>query len=421
VAYSAGKGGKLTPGNRYGARYAHILLAAALTAAASSAPAMGSNPAERPGRLAAGGTASEPDALLFKTLVAITHNRLNEALVETDKVLQAYPNFRLAHLIKGDLLLARTQPLTMIGNAAGAPQDKLADLRDEARVRLARYNYTRPAGQIPRYLLQLEADQKYAFVVDTSRSTLYVFENRDGTPQYIADYYISSGKNGIDKLREGDKKTPVGVYYVTSSKPREKLADFYGSGAYPLNYPNEWDRRQGRDGFGIWLHGTPSDTYSRPPRASDGCVVLTNQDLEAISKRVQVGLTPVIIASDIEWVKPDATGGLRQELTRAVESWRKDWETGSDLYLSHYSPGFSAGTQDFAAWSAQKKQVNASKTWIKVKVDKVGMFLYPGRDNLAVVTFEQDYASSNLSNKMRKRQYWIKEKNSWKIVYEGAA
>lgn len=45
----------------------------------------------------------------------------------------------------------------------------------------------------------------------------------------------------------------------------------------------------GRNGYGIWLHGTPSDTFSRPPRTSDGCVVLANTDLDEIARRLQVG------------------------------------------------------------------------------------------------------------------------------------
>jgi hypothetical protein len=51
----------------------------------------------------------------------------------------------------------------------------------------------------------------------------------------------------------------------------------------------------------------------------------------------------------------------------------------------------------------------------------VSLLLYPGKEEIAVATFEQDYASSNLSNRMKKRQYWIKEGGSWRIVYEGAA
>ena len=37
------------------------------------------------------------------------------------------------------------------------------------------------------------------------------------------------------------------------------------------------------------------------------------------------------------------------------------------------------------------------------------MFQYPRENDFVVVSFEQDYRSSNLSNVMRKRQYWIKE------------
>jgi murein L,D-transpeptidase YafK len=212
------------------------------------------------------------------------------------------------------------------------------------------------------------------------------------------------------------------VYHVTSSMPREKLADLYGTGAFPINYPNEWDRREGRGGSGIWLHGTPSDTFSRPPLASDGCVVLTNRDLDAVRQRVQIGLTPVIISSGIEWVQPQAIAGVREELSGALEGWRRDWETlDTERYLKHYSPAFNSGGQDYRAFAQQKRQVNAGKQWVKVKLDRVSMFLYPGKQRLAVVTFDQDYSSSNLQNRMRKRQYWLKEGSGWRIIHEGSA
>jgi murein L,D-transpeptidase YafK len=422
VAHPAGKVRQLKRAPKAISR----LLAAAVAAAfciAAPAGAMSGKPVQPPARTAAATPAAmEPEALLVRTLHAIQSNQLDVALAEVEKVLLAYPNFRLAHLIKGDLLLARSQPLKMMGGATGVPLDRLADLREEARARLARQQHERPGDRVPRYLVQLQPDQKYAIVVDTSKSTLYVFENRNGSAHYLADYYISSGKNGIDKLREGDKKTPLGVYHVTSSMPKEKLADLYGVGAFPINYPNEWDRREGRGGSGIWLHGTPSDTFSRPPQASDGCVVLTNRDLEAIRQRVQIGLTPVIISSNVEWVQPQAVTGLRQELSGMVEQWRRDWESlNTDKYLTHYSQSFNAGGRDYRAFAQQKKQVNGGKQWVKVKLEKVSMFLYPGKERLAVVTFDQDYTSSNLANKMRKRQYWIKEGASWRIVHEGAA
>ena len=377
------------------------------------------------GRHAANG----PEALLSRTLHEVGNRRLDAAVSEIDKVIQGYPNFRLAHLIKGDLLLARARPLTTVGNASGAPGDRLEELREEARARLARIQSQRPVGLVPRYVVQMQPEQRHALVVDTARSTLYVFENRSGEARYVTDYYISIGKNGIDKFREGDNKTPLGVYHVTGRLSREKLsatygklAKQYGVGALPISYPNEWDRREGRNGFGIWLHGVPFDTYSRPPRASNGCVALTNEDFTAISRDIQIGLTPVIIANGVDWVAPGANRIMRQELMQRVENWRRDWENrDTEQYLAHYAAGFSTGKMGLAQWSRQKHKINAGKAWIRLKLDKVSIFLYPGRDDLAVVTFDQDYASSNLINQMRKRQYWIRESGAWRILHEGSA
>jgi len=370
-----------------------------------------------------------PEALLSRTLNEVGNRRLDAAASEIDKVIQGYPNFRLAHLIKGDLLLARAQPLTTVGNASGAPRDRLEELREEARARLARIQQQQPVGLVPRYLVQMQPGQRHALVVDTARATLYVFENHNGEARYVTDYYISIGKNGIDKFREGDNKTPLGVYHVTGRLSREKLnstygklAEQYGVGALPISYPNEWDRREGRNGSGIWLHGVPFDTYSRPPRASNGCVALTNEDFTTISRDVQIGLTPVIIANGVDWVAPGANKATRQELMQRVENWRRDWENRDmEQYLTHYASNFSTTKMGLAKWSKQKHKVNAGKTWIRLDLQNVSIFVYPGRDDLAVVTFDQNYASNNLVSQMRKRQYWIRERGTWRILHEGTA
>lgn len=370
----------------------------------------------------AGATATDADGALGEVIRAIEQRKTDEALKKVDALLVRYPNFRLAHLIRGDLLLARTRPLNAFGSSPDAPADKLADLREEAVARLKAYRNRPPSNYVPRYLLQMEPDQKFAIVVDTQRSRLYIYQNDSGRPRFVADYYIAHGKLGAEKTREGDKRTPVGVYHVTANLPRQKLSDFYGSGAFPINYPNEWDRQQGRNGHGIWLHGTPSDTYSRPPRASDGCVVLTNQDLDALSSYLQVGLTPVIISNTIEWLSLDDWASERTALNREIEAWRKDWESRDvDRYLAHYSRSFRNNEGDFAQWSQQKRLVATSKSWVKVELSKLSVFRNPGKEDMIVVTFEQDYRSNNLSNVLKKRQYWVKEGGRWKIIYEGFA
>lgn len=360
------------------------------------------------------------EALLVKSINSVGSNRLDAALDEVDTLLKANPNFKLAQMLKGDLLLARAQPLSNFGNDPDAPSDRMNDLRDEARVRLQRVQQ-QTIITAPKFIWQLNPQQKHAIVVDTSKSTLYLYENVNGEARYVENFYISVGKKGSDKNSEGDQKTPLGVYFVNAHLTKNQLTDFYGKDAYPINYPNEWDTRQGRNGHGIWLHGTPSDTYSRPPLASNGCVVLSNDDLSHLGKDVQVGTTPVIITNHMDWIDDDDKADYAA-LLKAIEQWRSDWANlNTDSYLTHYASDFSTGSTNLNAWSAQKRLVNSGKSWIKLGLSDVSIFPYPSQPNLVVVNFEQDYASNNLSNRMKKRQYWMKRDNRWQIVYEGAA
>ena len=365
---------------------------------------------------------AEPaETLLEQVVEEISSQRFDAALQHIDALIRIKPNFRLAYLIRGDLLLARARPLSTMGDVPKTVSpDRVAGLREEAILRLRAVKKRPSPDVLPRYLLQLRSEQKYVIVVDTSRSRLYLFRNENSQPHLVSDYYISSGRGGDWKVREGDEKTPIGVYHVTASLPRQKLSDFYGTGAFPINYPNEWDRLHGRNGHGIWLHGTPSNTYSRPPRASNGCVVLSNADLDAVAQNLQIGLTPVIISDDVEWVPAEELRAQSHEFTEHIDRWRADWES-KDLnrYLGHYSKSFYANGHDFAAWSLHKRQVAAAKSWIKVSISDVSIFRNPGKEPLVVVNFNQDYRSSNLSNVMKKRQYWMRESGSWRIVYEG--
>lgn len=398
-----------------------LLCAIFVAPLAPYAMAMGSKPPLQK-REAQNHAQGDIESMLVKSLLEIRENRLGLALKDIEALLRIYPNFKLAHLIRGDLLLARTRPLSTIGNAAGASRQQLSDLREEARVRLQRHLEQLPANRVPRYLVQLQPEQHYAVVVDTEKSRLYLFQNDNGTPHYVADYYVSSGKAGAEKIKEGDQKTPTGVYFVTANLLKSQISDFYGDAAFPISYPNEWDRQQGKNGHGIWLHGVPSDTYSRPPRASSGCVVLANPDLDKLGKDLQVGLTPVVISDHVEWIDAKELLTQRNDLDSRIENWRRDWESiDSNKYLRHYSRSFKAPGQNYSSWESQKRSVNANKSWIKVKLSDISIFGYPGKENLMVVTFTQDYSSNNLKNRMRKRQYWKLENREWRIVYEGAA
>jgi murein L,D-transpeptidase YafK len=365
--------------------------------------------------------ATAAEAQLRRVLVSVSQGRLNAALDEVDGLVGRYPNFRLAHLVRGDLLLARAKPIDGFGNTGHTTPERLEGLRAEALARVRGLRDAPPVGTVPRDLLALAPAQAHAIVVDASRSRIYVYENSRDAPRLVADYYTTLGKRGTDKLREGDQKTPLGVYHVTASIPGSRLPDLYGWGAFPINYPNEWDRRSAKTGYGIWLHGVPSENYARAPLASDGCIALANDEIAALAKRVQPGVTPVLIAERLEWVTPEAWRAERDRFLQALEAWRADWESlDLERYLAHYDGGFQAGNADLASWRAHKRRVNAAKRWIRVRLANVSVLRSAGRQGVVEVTFEQDYRSNDVSQRARKRQYWVEEGGRWKIAYEAS-
>lgn len=366
----------------------------------------------------------DPEALLIDIYKDLGANRLREAQAKADALVAAYPTFRLGHLVRGDLLLMHARPVRNFGAMADGPSDKLKELRDEAMVRIRSLQQKPDPSLIPKAVLQVGDDQKNVLVVDTTRSRMYVYENQGGDLKYLTDYYISQGRFGANKTKSGDQRTPIGVYYVNNRIPGPKLPDFYGTGALPLSYPNEWDKRNGRSGYGIWLHGTPSDNFSRPPLSSDGCVVLANPDLQSLYSTAEVGKTVVVISQNVQFVNKDALAKDRDAASAMLEQWGQSLENAdADQVLSYYSPEFrSAQGENLATWfSRQQKSLNGAR-YTSVKLRDVSLFRYPGTpEDMIVSTFTQESAVGKSKNAIRKRQYWVREGSQWKIIYEGNA
>ncbi len=362
------------------------------------------------------------EALLIKALEQIRSNRIESALSDLEHLVRMNPNFRLAQLVYADLLLSRSRPITDFGNLSYAPYDNIVALREEALARWQHYHSPIATGSIPSSFVQLDDSHKYALIVDLSKTRLYVFENSNGIPKLLSDYYVTIGKNGFRKFEEGDQRTPVGVYFASDFIDPRELPDLYGDGAFPINYPNAWDRKNGYTGYGIWLHGTPRNTYSRPPRDSDGCIIVSNQDLMSLAPYIKGRRTPVILAENIDWITTDEWLKRQKKFRSFVEQWRRDWESrDTDLYLSHYSKEYTGLGKDYKSWVQYKRRVNSSKKYIKVALSETSIFLYPDGQNILVVTFEQDYRSDSTRRKYRKRQYWKMEKDGqWRIFFEGS-
>jgi L,D-transpeptidase YnhG len=363
------------------------------------------------------------EARLIEIYKLIGQGNLREALSQAERLAKDLPHFQLAQLVYGDLLAARIRPLRQMGDVpdamAKAADGTLDELREESQRRVRALRERPPTGSIPAQFLQLSSASQHAIAVDASRSRLYLFKNSNTGLELIADYYISVGKAGISKTAEGDQRTPLGVYYITSNLNPKSLKDFYGSGALPINYPNVLDIRRGKTGSGIWLHGTPPNQFSRPPLATDGCVVLANPDLENIIRTVSIRSTPVLIAPQLRWVSPSAAQAEGKSFEDTLLAWRNA-KTAGDVarVLSFYTPDFSSNGKNLDQWTPTLKSELQKMQGRTLLLKDVSYLRWTDSADTMVATFGE--VPEGLRSGKTKRQYWIHQEGRWKIFYEGA-
>jgi len=359
------------------------------------------------------------ESLLVKSLEFISNGRLDEAINSIDELITLVPNFKLAHLIRGDILTAYS-----MSNSVEINSKKVIALKKEAKRRIKGYLLTHKDNGQPKFNIIPDKNNKYLIYVDMDSSRLFTFKRDKDKYLYLSDYYVSIGKNGYGKRYEGDKKTPFGTYFL-QNKIERKLTDFYGEGAYPLNYPNEFDKVKKYTGSGIWIHGTPKTTYSRPPEASDGCIVLSNKDLINIQEILNTAGTPVILSNlsinELSLRNRKDIKNDQKEILNSIERWRKSWVNKNfDEYMNFYISNAKYNNKNYKIWSIDKKKIfNKSKN-IQISLDNISLYEYPSNNNaLRIVIFNQNYKSNLIANQTTKKQIWQKNNGQWKIIYEG--
>jgi len=365
----------------------------------------------------------EAEAKLLEVYRLVGLGQIKLAMTKAEVLVKAHPNFQLAQLVYGDLLSSRSRPVRIMGDVpestARLAAPALAELREESLMRLKALRERPPPGTIPSQFLLLPPRSRHAIAVDASRSRLYLFENTSTGLHLLADYYISVGKSGVEKMTDGDLRTPLGVYFITGSVNPKALKDFYGAGALPINYPNPLDTRRGKTGYGIWLHGTPPNQFARPPKASDGCVVLANPDLQFIMGRVEIRSTPVVIATSLNWVQPQSVHPEVSAFEAVLQGWRKAKSNGNlPSTLSYYASDFNNNGRDITAYApiVRKEIEKASGREIALKELSVLRWTDSLADTM-VVTFGEVVEGSITGPK--KRQYWTRQGSQWKIFFEG--
>ena len=187
--------------------------------------------------------------------------------------------------------------------------------------------------KIPDSIISLSSG--FVLVVDKQYQKLYGFQkNLFFTKVFEAP--CSTGKNIGGKQVAGDARTPNGIFFVTKMLRNPGPPEVYGSLAFPLDYPNLSDKRAGRNGTNIWIHGT---TKALTPLQSNGCVVLRDIDLQKLTELIYFNKTPVIIQESINWIPQNQLPDDKKELESILYTWNKFFVEGDlnkldSLYLS---------------------------------------------------------------------------------------
>lgn len=247
--------------------------------------------------------------------------------------------------------------------------------------------------------------------IDKDTQTFYMFGKKSPL-EVVRKLTCATGQAQGDKTREGDKRTPEGVYFVEEKVPGKLDFELYGDRAFSLNFPNPIDRLKGKTGHGIWIHGRGRQLVSQDTR---GCVALSAQDIKSLDGQIPFG-TPVIIAKKLSWSKDTQADPTAQHLAERVRQWASDWQNKRDRFFDYFQPEKFAQTEgvNFAQFKSHKQGIFSRQPWIHVMVDNIRVIQGP---DYFVTTFEQYYRTQDLISAVGKRFYWQKEKDgAWRIV-----
>lgn len=358
---------------------------------------------------------------VLSTAQDIQNANVDSALNKSKALIDKYPNSKVAHLMYADMLLAHVQPLKSIGLGINNASENINNLRSELSKRFNHNKTHQYKDLIPADVILLANNQPYIIIADMTEARVFVFRNVQGIPIYETDFFMTIGLKGFGKNLQGDQKTPLGVYHFINYIDDDELPDLYGSGAFPINYPNIWDRKQKRTGNGIWLHGTPSYTYNRAPQASNGCFVISNDDMKRIDRYISTETkTPVLLVKNITWIKTEQWQSQQLKTLQDFSLWQKDWESlDHDQLMTHYSPNYLVDGRNYKQIAGHKKWVNRKKEYINMEYSNLSVFQYPGETSLRLLQFTQDYKSNNYNSVTEKELYWIKDNDGeWRIIFE---
>jgi len=270
----------------------------------------------------------------------------------------------------------------------------------------------------PVYLLEMSSEgDGYALLVDKQEQELYLYRGSEDGPRLHKRFRCTTGRNNNGtKLREGDLKTPNGVYFFRGILEDDQLPSKYGVRAFTMDYPNDFDRLRHKTGSGIWLHAVDEDGRVEKNYDTEGCVVVTNADIRELSSYITLWDTPIIVDDSLRIDTPDQYDSARNKVLDFITTWRTSWEQERlDEYMACYDERFIGYGRTKAQHRAHKKRLNGMYKKIDVDLTDISVYAF---HNYLVVSFNQEYRSDRYHSRGRKKLYLTRDGDGFRILSE---
>ena len=256
----------------------------------------------------------------------------------------------------------------------------------------------------------------YLLACDKNQTSLKLYtKDENNTFMLESDFSAFVGKVDGDKQREGDLKTPIGVYKLIQKL--NKVDPFYGPLAFVTSYPNSFDKVRGKNGSGIWVHGLPlnqeRDDYTK------GCIAINNDNIKHIEGQIDVNKALVYIDKKPFISVEKKTLSL---LLSQLYTWRKAWkESDIETYLSFYNQNFKRNDGlNKKSFSDYKKRVFSKGESKKIHFSNINILPYPmeGHENLYLISFHEAYSSASYTFNGDKELYIQLDSKKFTILAE---
>ena len=259
----------------------------------------------------------------------------------------------------------------------------------------------------PSYVLKLPASVNTVLIAETGTATMHRYRYGENGLQPGNEQRMSVGQNGVGKRSNGDRRTPLGIYFVVDELDTANLHEKYGPVAFPLDYPNAWDQANDRTGYGIWIHGVAPNSGPRPEQDTDGCIALPNDKLLALEEYLTPLQTPVIVTRSIQRASAADIALSRDNLLAALELWASSYRDG-DWYrfLSLYAEEFEYRGMNLQEWLAFRLKTVANRPIDNFTIDDIMLLADPEESGLYLSRFRQTIVVNDKEIVTVKRIYW---------------